>query len=208
MKKTIAVLLSAMLVFGLAGCGNDSEGTTKGKEGRKEATSIVMGTEDTAQKDSPVSVNTDSEKAESEVKPVTKEDTKAATDAKTTEDKKEQALQNPSTETDTATLDGLWHSISIGEDAPRYYVQFTDEEIQYGHLEDDKFVMDRADKISRMERTKDNGFLIQAQSESGTQYSFRTSVEDKDTLEYFKTWEEEAFDTEYYAGSSLIRSMT
>ena len=87
-------------------------------------------------------------------------------------------------------------------------MQFTDKEIQYGHLEDDKFVMDRADKITRMERTKDNGFLIQAQSESGTQYSFRTSVEDKDTLEYFKTWEEEAFDTEYYAGSSLIKCMT
>ena len=216
MKKTIAVLLSAMMVFGLAGCGNDSEETTKGTESKNTPTSIIMETADDVINDFPVSVDTNSDSVKgdpdsvkSDVEPVTPDNNPAGMEDKTAGDDTEQEpLQYPSLESDAAALDGTWHSVSIGDDGPKYYVEFTDTEIKYGSMEDDKFVEDHADKISRMEKTEDNGFLIQAQGENGSQYTYRTSVDDKDTLEYYGTWEEEAFDSSYVGSSSLMRSMT
>ena len=198
MKKTIAVILSAIMVLGLAGCVKDSEETKKSVES-KTTSSIIEDTEDNKNK-LPATENSTSDK----VKPDTTEETKE----KTTEKETEKVQQSPSDNADAASLDGIWHTVSFGENGPKYYVQFGDMEIKYGNLEDDKFVEDHADKISRLEKNGDNGFLIQAQREDGSQYTFRTSADDKDTLEYYGTWKEEEFDSSYSGGSSLMRSMT
>ncbi|MCR5469233.1 MAG: hypothetical protein K6F37_09750 [Lachnospiraceae bacterium] len=108
---------------------------------------------------------------------------------------------------------GMWQTASIGyvdeddEDSmqPDYYVQFTDTEINYGHLKGDEFVLDHSDEISTIGRTADGLYRIQAGTESGGQYTFQTSEDDPDVLEYYETWNEEVFSEVYRAGASLSR---
>ena len=115
--------------------------------------------------------------------------------------------------TDTLGLsEGLWQTTSIGytEDdgetmQPDFYVQFTDSDIEYGHMQNDKFVLDHADKISSVE-TVDSGFRVQAQSDSGVQYTYQTSEEDDTMMEYYETWNEDEFADKYSGGASLMRN--
>ncbi|WP_044915524.1 hypothetical protein [Butyrivibrio sp. WCE2006] len=105
---------------------------------------------------------------------------------------------------------GTWQTASIGYEAdgemqPEYYVQFTDSEIIYGHRENDEFVPEYADSISKFEELAEGGYKIQAESESGVQYTYQSAEGDANILEYYATWNEEEFSDMYSGGSSLSK---
>ncbi|MEE3469280.1 MAG: hypothetical protein VZR24_01340 [Butyrivibrio hungatei] len=107
-----------------------------------------------------------------------------------------------------AQLDGRWQtaSMSYGADGsmqPEFYVEFTDSEIKYGHLKDDEFVVDHADKIESM--LFGEKCVIQAISQNGVKYTYRTSESDSNILEYYETWNEEEYPDAYRGGASLSR---
>ena len=109
-----------------------------------------------------------------------------------------------------SALTGMWQTVSMGYEAdetiqPEYYVQFTDSDINYGHMKDGAFVLDHSDKIIFLEDTTAGGYRIQAESSNGTQYTYQTSEEDADLLEYYETWNETEFPEMYRAGASLSR---
>ena len=108
-------------------------------------------------------------------------------------------------------ITGTWQTASIGyEDGgtmyPEYYVQFTDTEINYGHMKDGEFELDHSDRICLMEQTADGECRVQAESANGTHYTYQTSESDKDVLEYYETWNEDEFPDMYRGGASLSRS--
>ncbi len=117
-----------------------------------------------------------------------------------------------SSEADSFTS-GLWQTVSIGyvendDDEnmqPEYYVQFTDTEIEYGHMKDGEFVPDHSDKISSVDVT-DSGYKVKAELSNGTQYTFQTSEDDSTIMEYYGTWNEDEFLDKYSGGSSLMRA--
>lgn len=54
-------------------------------------------------------------------------------------------------------IPGTWQTASVGyidgEDMqPEYYVQFTEAEVNYGHMKDGAFALDHSDKISEIEK--------------------------------------------------------
>ena len=109
-----------------------------------------------------------------------------------------------------SALTGTWQTVSMGYEAdetiqPEYYVQFTDSDINYGHMKDGAFVLDHSDKIRLLEDTTAGGYRIQAESSNGTPYTYQTSEEDADLLEYYETWDEADFPEMYRAGASLSR---
>ncbi len=104
--------------------------------------------------------------------------------------------------------DGIWETASMGYEyygisQPEYYVEFTDTEVQYEHEKDGELVLDHANKIVSLEKTETGGYLIQVETPSGEQYSYRTCDSDEDVLEYHATWDEEDFPHQYSAGASL-----
>ena len=110
----------------------------------------------------------------------------------------------------TSAVAGTWQTASMGyEDdetiQPEYYIQFTDSDINYGHMKNGAFVLDHSDKITLFEDTEAGGFRIQAESSNGTQYTYQTSKEDADLLEYYETWNEAEFPEMYRGGASLSR---
>ncbi len=107
-------------------------------------------------------------------------------------------------------ISGTWQTASIGyevdgEMQPEYYVQFSDSEIIYGHMEKNEFVLDHMDNISVFEELKDGGYKIQAESESGVQYTYQSAEGDVDILEYYETWNEDEFSEKYSGSASLSR---
>ena len=110
------------------------------------------------------------------------------------------------------TLAGTWQTASMGyegEDGnlyPEYMVQFTESEIQYGHMVDGAFVLDHSDKISLIAEIGSGRYRVQATGANGVQYTFQTSESDTNVLEYYETWDENAFTGTYSAGASLVRS--
>ena len=107
-------------------------------------------------------------------------------------------------------LTGTWATASMGyefEDTtqPMYYVQFTDSEINYGHMKNEEFVLDHSDKISSLEEIAEGRFRIQAETSDGNQYTYQTCESDNNTLEYYGTWQEDEFPEKYSGGSSLSR---
>ena len=105
---------------------------------------------------------------------------------------------------------GTWQTASIGfaDDgtmAPEYYVQFTDAEIVYGHMQDGEFVFDHADSIVSLGEGPAGGYRIQAESSGGVQYTYQTCEGDDTILEYYETWDEDAFPEMYRGGASLSR---
>ncbi len=111
-----------------------------------------------------------------------------------------------------SNIDCTWETVSNGleyhgEIQPEYYVHFTDDEIIYGHMKDGVFVLDHADEINYFYTSeKADKYIIQATSSNGTQYTFKTSADDKDILEYFGTWNEDEYENNYSGSSSLVRS--
>lgn len=111
----------------------------------------------------------------------------------------------------TSSIDGTWETVSngweyYGETQPQYYVRFTDEEISYGHMKAGEFVLDYSDKINSIETDGEDSYTVQATSSNGTQYTFKSSEEDAGILEYYGTWDTEAFGDTYSGSASLVRS--
>ena len=107
-------------------------------------------------------------------------------------------------------IPGTWQTASVGyidgEDMqPEYYVQFTEAEVNYGHMKDGAFSLDHSDKISEIEKNADDEYKIKAESASGIQYTYQTAEGDVDILEYYETWDEEDFSEMYRGGASLSR---
>ena len=104
--------------------------------------------------------------------------------------------------------DGTWETASMGYEyygisQPEYYVQFTDTEIQYKHMKEDELVLDHTNKIVSLKQTKTGGYVIQAETSEGGQYTYRSDDSDPNVLEYYWTWNEDEFSKSYSAGASL-----
>ncbi len=87
-------------------------------------------------------------------------------------------------------ITGTWQTASIGymdgdDMQPEYYVQFTEAEVNYGHMKDESFVLDHSDKISEFEKTAEGKYKVKAESAGGIQYTFQTAEGDADILEYY-----------------------
>ncbi|SDB65230.1 hypothetical protein [Butyrivibrio sp. INlla16] len=80
-----------------------------------------------------------------------------------------------------------------------------DAEIIYGHMENNDFVPDHFDSISLFEELETGGYKIKAESDNGVQYTYQSSEEDADILEYYETWNEDEFSEKYSGGASLSR---
>ena len=111
---------------------------------------------------------------------------------------------------ETSPITGIWETASMGyeEDGtmyPEYHVEFTDSDICCGHMRDGVFTPDHSDRISSIEEIRDGGYRIQAESANGVQYTYQTSEDDENVLEYYETWEEEEFPQMYRGGASLGR---
>ena len=107
-------------------------------------------------------------------------------------------------------ISGMWQTASVGymdgEDMqPEYYVEFTGESVNYGHMKDETFVLDHSDKISELEKTAEGKYKVKAESADGIQYTFQSAEDDEDILEYYETWNEEDFSEMYRGGASLSR---
>ena len=107
-------------------------------------------------------------------------------------------------------ISGTWQTASIGYEAdgemqPEYYVQFSDSEIIYGHMEKNNFVPDYFDSISHFDEMAEGGYIIQAESENGVQYTYKSAEGDENILEYYATWNDEEFSEKYSGSSSLSR---
>lgn len=109
------------------------------------------------------------------------------------------------------SIPGTWQTATIGyvdgdDIQPEYYVQFTDSEINYGHMKDGAFTLDHSDKISEIEKIADGKYKVKAESANGVQYTYRTAEGDADILEYYETWNEDDFSEMYSGGASLSRN--
>ena len=107
-------------------------------------------------------------------------------------------------------IPGTWQTASMGYEyngsfQPEYYVRFTAGEIVYGHMNNEEFVPDHSDPITRLEESTAGHFKVQAESSNGVQYTYLTAESDPDVLEYYGTWKEEDFPETYSGGASLGR---
>ncbi len=107
-------------------------------------------------------------------------------------------------------ISGTWQTASIGYEAdgemqPEYYVQFGDAEIIYGHMENNDFVPDHYDCISLFEELEAGRYKIQAEADNGVKYTYQSSEEDANILEYYETWNEDEFSEKYSGGASLSK---
>ena len=108
-------------------------------------------------------------------------------------------------------IPGTWQTASIGyvdgdDMQPEYYVQFTATEVNYGHMKDGAFAVDHSDKISEIEKTDSGEYKVKAESANGVQYTYQTSEDDSEVLEYFESWNEDDFSEMYRGGASLSRN--
>ena len=109
------------------------------------------------------------------------------------------------------SIPGTWQTASIGyvdgdDMQPEYYVQFTETEVNYGHMKDGGFDVDHSDMISEIEKTADGEYKVKAESANGVQYTYRTAEGDADVLEYYETWNEDDFPEMYRGGASLSKT--
>ena len=114
-------------------------------------------------------------------------------------------------EKNISSVPGTWATASMGYEyngdvLPEYHVQFTDSEVIYGHMLDGEFVTDHTAKIILFENTVSGGYRIQVESSEGGHYTYQTSKDDDNVLEYYETWREEDFPEMYRGGASLSRS--
>ena len=110
----------------------------------------------------------------------------------------------------SVSIPGTWQTASMGYEyngsfQPEYYVRFTAGEIVYGHMNNEEFVPDHSDSITRLEESTAGHFKVQAESSNGVQYTYLTAESDPDVLEYYGTWKEEDFPETYSGGASLGR---
>ena len=121
--------------------------------------------------------------------------------------------QNETAGDDTIGVEitGTWQTASMvpsddGTVSPEYYVQFTGSNINYGHMKDGEFVLAYSDQITILDETAAGGFIVQAESSNGIQYTYQTCESDSNVLEYYETWQEDEFPEMYRGGASLSKS--
>ena len=107
-----------------------------------------------------------------------------------------------------SSVPGTWATASMGYEyngdvLPEYHVQFTDSEVIYGHMLDGEFMTDHTAKIIDLENTASGGYRIQVESSDGGHYTYQTSDNDDNVLEYYETWDEDDFHSTYRGGASL-----
>ncbi|MBO4457882.1 MAG: hypothetical protein J5802_09190 [Butyrivibrio sp.] len=136
------------------------------------------------------------------------------TDAEDADNQVKTSIDSEKSETSASTAEipdclvGTWQRSSIGyeyngELQPEYYVQFTAETVDYGHMKDGSFAIEYSDKIHSVEKVENGGVKVQAENSEGKQYTYQTAEGDKTVLEYYSTWDENDFANAYSGGSSL-----
>ena len=111
---------------------------------------------------------------------------------------------------DDSLMNYTWFTASMVTDAdgnsrPEWEVRFFEDAIEYGYVENDKFVLDHSDKICSLEQISEHGFIVQAETEDGAQYTYKTSEDDETILEYYGTWDEKEYADNYSGSASLFR---
>ena len=111
---------------------------------------------------------------------------------------------------DDFLMNYTWSTASMvvdenGNAAPEWDVRFGETTIDYGHMENDQFVLDHSDKITLFEQYSEHSFKIQAETSTGGQYTYQTSASDENVLEYYWTWNEAEYPDSYSGGASLVR---
>lgn len=190
MKKLLVLPLTAILLFGMAGCAANKE-VTPISTGSSENQVIAVESQSEAKAD----LNEGGTVAVSSENP-------SGSDAGDAGDK--------TAEDDSLAIPGTWQAASVvssGDDsmAPAFYVQFTKTEICYGHMTDGQFVKEYSDKITRFDKTIDGHYLVQAESAKAGQYTFKTSESDTSIMEYYSTWADAEFADKYIGGSSISK---
>ena len=66
-----------------------------------------------------------------------------------------------------------------------------------------EFVTDHTAKIIHLEKTASSGYRIQVESSGGGHYTYQTSEEDDNVLEFYETWDKDDFHSMYRGGTSL-----
>ena len=124
------------------------------------------------------------------------------------------AAENTVTEDETSVEctfpDGTWETVSNGfvyngEAQPEYYVQFTKDKINYGHMKDGSFELEYSDDISELSTVSGGAYKILAETADGAQYTYQSSESDTDTLEYYETWDENEYGDTYSGSASFVR---
>ena len=105
-------------------------------------------------------------------------------------------------------MEGIWQRNSMGyeyngELQPEYYVRFTAETVDYGHMKDGEFVLEFSDSIHSVEPNEAGGIKIRVENAKGDKYTYQTVEGDMTGLEYFSTWDENSFPDTYSGSSSL-----
>ncbi len=105
-------------------------------------------------------------------------------------------------------LKGTWQTGSMGYEyngttQAMYYVKFTKNNIKYGHMNGNKFVLDHQDKIAKTKKLATGGYRIQATTADGVKYMYQSAVSDMNALEYYDTWDTSDLGNHYYGTSSL-----
>ncbi|MBP5554077.1 MAG: hypothetical protein J6X94_04305 [Lachnospiraceae bacterium] len=111
---------------------------------------------------------------------------------------------------DDSLMNYIWYTASIitdkdGNSRPEWEVRFAEDAIEYGYDEDDKFVLDHSDKICSIDQFSEHGFIVQAETANGVQYTYRTAEDDETILEYYGTWDESKYADNYSGSASLFR---
>ena len=190
MKKFLVLPLTAILLFGMAGCAAN-----------KQVTPISTGTSENQ------AIAVDSQ---SEATTAPSDAGESSSEAAPSEKPSESDASEKTAEGETLAIPGIWQAASITTKddntmEPAYYVQFTKTEICYGHMKDGQFVKDSSDKIVRFSKTVDGSYLVQAESAKAGKYTFKTSESDQTIMEYYNTWEDAEFADKYIGGSSISK---
>jgi hypothetical protein len=195
MKKALTATLSAALALGFAGCATNIDVPPSANGGNGNPAVVTQ------------SQNEFSEEANANLPSDITVGESGASDAGT-----EAIASGASGSASDAAIAGTWQTVSVmvnedGTGAPEHYVQFTDKEINYGRMENGKFVTEYSDKVSLFEKTSTGGFIVQAETSTGSKYTFRTAESDPSIMEYYGTWDEKDFAEEYSGSASLMRPM-
>ena len=190
MKKFLVLPLTAILLFGMAGCAAN-----------KQVTPISTGTPE----NQVIAVD-----SQSEATTAPSDAGESSSEAATSEKPSESDAGETTAEGEALAIPGIWQAASITTKddntmEPAYYVQFTKTEICYGHMKDGQFVKDSSDKIVRFSKTVDGSYLVQAESAKAGKYTFKTSESDQTIMEYYNTWEDAEFADKYIGGSSISK---
>ena len=190
MKKFLVLPLTAILLFGMAGCAAN-----------KQVTPISTGTSENQ------AIAVDSQ---SEATSAPSDAGESSSEAATSEKPSGSDAGETTAEGEALAIPGIWQAASITTKddntmEPAYYVQFTKTEICYGHMKDGQFVKDSSDKIVRFSKTVDGSYLVQAESAKAGKYTFKTSESDQTIMEYYNTWEDAEFADKYIGGSSISK---